>query len=958
MADSSAKFSGKSPQKGDDAMAERKPNELPMEDSAIPSANKDNPPLKPEGKPERTGSTTVDFPLTDASGLYFEVDISNTEARNNVSEAAEISEPVIDNNLIDKEPTVISKHPPMERPPVAQANARALAIAAKLEDTRLGYFQLGPFVGGGGMGAVFRATDTMLDRTVAVKVLSRENEDDHDMLRRFKNEAQSAARLDHDNIARVYYVGADKGWNYIVFEYIEGLNIRELVEQQGKLPLADALNYTLQVADALEHAYQRDVVHRDIKPSNIIITLDGHAKLVDMGLARLQAESPASELTSSGVTLGTFDYISPEQAYDPRSADVRSDLYSLGCTLYFMLTCSAVFPEGNALQKMFSHSSSPPPDPRHLRPNLPDVMVAILARLLEKEPSDRYQTPSELIGELLLACEQLGLSGATRGGTVYIAPAEKKVQTWKRHLPWLIAVASVITLVFCIDRFWPTQASDASAEFSSISIEPADPPSLRRETTPPPDNETEDSSPGGDAKDPSEASEVPPTPPVVPSPTEKPERDTVPTTPPPAPTTPEVSPTTVAQATTRIIVVGGNELTTPAEDELWVNTLSDACMLAADLPELEAIELRYSGQRRSEPVRIRNKRLTIRAGEGSQPVVLFDPTSSVGELTPGFVQIDGGEVVFENVHFRAVLPSAPYQIMPWALFRLEQVVRLAMTGCTMTIENIDSRGAEPQIEASFLLVDGVRSDSLISDGLLADQPISLVPPLIELQNCIARGQATMIFAEKATPFRFNWVQGLFASTRRLFHSRGADADISRDGYVTINLEHVTTIAEQGLALVERAEDTPGQLGLSINCRRCIFVTNPSAPLVEHDGFTDTELSRRNFRLTGEDNFFHQTMIVWKLNLIETGEQVFDFDAASRDQMWYQFRFAGRAVLWQETPASDPFIHLHRADEYLLKDTPENPALALGGEQVSAGFSINELPKLPEYNDLDSKAGET
>ena len=124
-------------------------------------------------------------------------------------------------------------------------------------------------------------------------------------MRRFRNEAQSAARLDHPNIARVYYVGEDKGWNYIVFEYIEGVNVRDLVEHNGPLSLEDAIRYTLQMAEALEHASQRDVIHRDIKPSNILIMLDGRAKLVDMGLARLhQVESPSEDLTASGVTLG------------------------------------------------------------------------------------------------------------------------------------------------------------------------------------------------------------------------------------------------------------------------------------------------------------------------------------------------------------------------------------------------------------------------------------------------------------------------------------------------------------------------------------------------------------------------------------------------------------------------------------------------------------------------------
>ena len=238
---------------------------------------------------------------------------------------------------------------------------KPLEVGKMLEGERLGQFVLERYVGGGGMGVVFQALDTTLNREVAVKVLAHSQSRDEETLRRFKNEAQSAARLDHDNIARVYYVGEDRGVHYIVFEFIEGVNIRDLVQRDGPLSLADATSYTLQVAEALSHASQRDVIHRDIKPSNVLITPEGRAKLVDMGLARLhQVEHPDNDLTASGVTLGTFDYISPEQARDPRSADVRSDLYSLGCSFYFMLTGRPPFPEGTVLQKLLQHQSEDP----------------------------------------------------------------------------------------------------------------------------------------------------------------------------------------------------------------------------------------------------------------------------------------------------------------------------------------------------------------------------------------------------------------------------------------------------------------------------------------------------------------------------------------------------------------------------------------------------------------------
>ncbi|MGC4005358.1 MAG: serine/threonine-protein kinase [Pirellulales bacterium] len=215
--------------------------------------------------------------------------------------------------------TVISQQPWTEPPEYGAVTPREMGRL--LAGQTLGHYSLLEFVGGGGMGAVFRARDTMLNRTVAVKVLAPGQSSDEDTLKRFKNEAQSAARLDHENIGRVHYVGQDRGWHYIVFEFIEGENLRDLVERKGPLSLGETLDFLQQLGDALEHANNREVVHRDIKPSNVIITPERRAKLVDMGLARLhQVEASHEDLTASGVTLGTFDYISPEQARDPRSA--------------------------------------------------------------------------------------------------------------------------------------------------------------------------------------------------------------------------------------------------------------------------------------------------------------------------------------------------------------------------------------------------------------------------------------------------------------------------------------------------------------------------------------------------------------------------------------------------------------------------------------------------------------
>ncbi len=263
------------------------------------------------------------------------------------------SDDFLDENppVTDESPTIISKNSPRPAP------APDAAPANDLHGRRLAHFELLEPIGVGGMAAVLRARDTQLDRFVALKILPPDLAVDPENVKRFHQEARAAAKLDHDNIARVFYCGEDQRLHFIAFEFVEGDNLRSILEKRGRLPVAEALPYLIQVAAGLGHAAERGVVHRDIKPSNIIITPAGRAKLVDMGLARSLAPQDRG-LTQSGVTLGTFDYISPEQALEPRDADVRSDIYSLGCTFYHMLTGQPPVPEGTAARSCTTTSTS------------------------------------------------------------------------------------------------------------------------------------------------------------------------------------------------------------------------------------------------------------------------------------------------------------------------------------------------------------------------------------------------------------------------------------------------------------------------------------------------------------------------------------------------------------------------------------------------------------------------
>jgi serine/threonine protein kinase len=293
----------------------------------------------------------------------------------------------------DESPTIISKLP-------GHGDPNAARDSNDLRGRKLAHFELIEPIGVGGMAAVLRARDSQLDRFVALKILPPETARDLENIRRFHQEARAAAKLDHENIARVFYCGEDQGLHFIAFEFVEGDNLRKILERRGPMPWREAVRYVMQVAVGLEHAATREVVHRDIKPSNIIIGPDGRAKVVDMGLARSLEPQGDLGLTQSGVTLGTFDYISPEQALEPRDADCRSDIYSLGCTLYHMLTGQPPVPEGTAAKKLQHHQHIAPVDPRQINPDIPDELAQILGKMMAKNARDRYQRPMQVVQDL------------------------------------------------------------------------------------------------------------------------------------------------------------------------------------------------------------------------------------------------------------------------------------------------------------------------------------------------------------------------------------------------------------------------------------------------------------------------------------------------------------------------------------------------------------------------------
>lgn len=337
---------------------------------------------------------------------------------------------------------------------------------------QLGHFQIEARIGAGGMGAVFHAMDTRLQRAVALKILSPSLSRDETAVQRFQNEARAAARLDHENIARVYFIGEEQGLHFIAFEFITGINLRELIRERTRIEPNEAVNFVLQIASALRHTSTNGVVHRDIKPSNIIITPSGRAKLVDLGLARKESTESAPDLTMAGTTLGTFDYISPEQAKDPRNVDVRSDIYSLGCTLYHMLTGEPPFPDGTVLKKLLDHQSGEPPDPSKKNRRVSDDLSLVCRKMMASDPKRRYQTPDQLIHDLMLIAGSLGLRGISPEGLIWLKSNRSMSDLWRQNAGVIAMVALLIMIVVGIERFgsdWSNGTHAASPTKSTVN---------------------------------------------------------------------------------------------------------------------------------------------------------------------------------------------------------------------------------------------------------------------------------------------------------------------------------------------------------------------------------------------------------------------------------------------------------------------------------------------------------
>ena len=282
---------------------------------------------------------------------------------------------------------------------VPEGHEKILAHVAKISSaTQIPGYKILAKLGQGSMGTVYRATQLSVDRPVAIKVLAPFLQRNERFVARFLTEAKVLAKLNHPNIVQCIDVGESAGRYYLVMEYCDGPTVGEILKRGGRMAEERAINIVLQVARALDHAFSSAIIHRDIKPDNVMIIAGGTAKLCDLGLVRDLATS--GNKTDTGIVMGTPNYISPEQARGDDHLDTRTDIYSLGCTFYHMVTGSTPFRNANPAVTMVAHINDVPQTARERCPEVSAETSRIIEKMMRKSAVDRYQTPATLVHDL------------------------------------------------------------------------------------------------------------------------------------------------------------------------------------------------------------------------------------------------------------------------------------------------------------------------------------------------------------------------------------------------------------------------------------------------------------------------------------------------------------------------------------------------------------------------------
>jgi serine/threonine protein kinase len=340
-----------------------------------------------------------------------------------------------------------------------------------------GRYQLLEKLGAGGMGAVFRARDAKLERAVAIKMLPEGSAPDEGAVARFRREARALARLSHPGIIQAHDSGEEGGRPFLVMELVQGQSLAALLREQGRVAPARTADFAYQAALALHHAHQTGLVHRDVKPSNLLLSPDGRVRLLDLGLARfLQDQIGEAHLTRTGAGMGTPDYCAPEQFRDARNADVRSDIYSLGCTLYHLIAGRVPFPGSSFSEKAEAHETKEPTPLEGLCPEVPAGLALAVGRMLAKRPADRFQTMADVAEALMphvagssAAFPQIRKSATWDGSRLATLTARprRRLAVWAGAAAAVLLLAGLVVLVGLIAWWFGPNGSQVAEKHST-----------------------------------------------------------------------------------------------------------------------------------------------------------------------------------------------------------------------------------------------------------------------------------------------------------------------------------------------------------------------------------------------------------------------------------------------------------------------------------------------------------
>ena len=340
-------------------------------------------------------------------------------------------------------------------------------------------YELQELVGTGGMSSVYRAHDRLLERTVALKVLHERFLSDEEHVERFKHEARAVAQLSHPNIVTVIDRGERDGHQFIVFEYVDGENLKELVVREAPLAVDDSVRLVLQIARALAFAHQHGLVHRDVKPQNVLLPEDGEVKVTDFGIAR--SLDVQGGITQTGTVMGTSDYIAPEQARGAK-ATAQTDVYALGIVLYELLTGEVPFSGDNFVAVAMRHVSEPPPSVLERRPDCPVRVDLAIQRAMAKDPADRFASMDELCAELEACLAELdGRDG--EGATMIVPPQPRprraRPQRERRRFPGGIALIVLLAALLVAGGAYLLLSNDSAKKALHVSSAASKPVQLQ-----------------------------------------------------------------------------------------------------------------------------------------------------------------------------------------------------------------------------------------------------------------------------------------------------------------------------------------------------------------------------------------------------------------------------------------------------------------------------------------------